>query len=194
MTMLSLPPLRALTYLNDHSAHHVHVVGLGCEASFGVVLQSEWPSPGHPRPGVWLDENHGFTLDQLDAFKAEITRTYPGLPDRTHKPLTNEAVEAANGRGQHMLGDPGVAAHARYLAESGLLEVTFSPAEVQTYDLGVFEDLAHAPTADLATVEVTPAGIGILFPSLGLGLSALMLYRGRFERSPDHYASDSMLV
>ena len=83
--------------------------------------------------------------------------------------------------GEDILKDPGVAASTRYLPERGLLEVVFSPSDVHLIDLGVFEELAYASTAELSEVELSPYGLGVFFPRLDVDLSALMLWRGRFN-------------
>lgn len=181
---LTLRPIRAVSYLNDPSgAGHVHVCGLGCEAEFSATARPP-RGPGYPRQGVALIENMGFTLAQLDALQADIVATYPGLPVRTARPLTEALVREATERGASTRRDPGIALSARYLPETGRLEVEFR-SETRSFDLGVFEELARASAADLAEVEVTPIGGGLYFPRLGIGLSALMLFLGRFRRAPE---------
>lgn len=179
----TLRPIRAISYLNDPGSGHVHVCGLGCEAEFAATARP--PSgPGYPRQGVALIENLGFTLGQLAALQADIVATYPGLPVRTARPLTEALVRAATERGETTRRDPGIALSARYLPEAERLAVEFR-GETRQFDLGVFEELAHASPADLAEVEITPAGSGLHFPRLGIGLSALMLFLDRFERPPE---------
>lgn len=76
----------------------MHVCGLGCEAEFAATARS--PSgPGYPRQGVALIENLGFTLGQLATLQADIVATYPGLPVRTTRPLTEAMVRDATERG-----------------------------------------------------------------------------------------------
>lgn len=181
---LLLNPIRAVTYLNDFLPHRVHVVGLGCEAAFTVRLETS-PKPGRQRRAVALQENHGFTLEQAEILMGEIAAAYPGMSDRTYAPLTEEGFAYATSDGEQATKDPGSAVAARYLPDRERLEVTFSPTEVREFDLRVFEELATASAADLGAVELSPAGLGIYFPRLNVGLSALMLYRDRFERPPE---------
>lgn len=180
---LALSPIRASTQINDYIAHRVHVVGLGCEASF-YVRPDPAPRPGYPPQPVTLDECHGFTREQCDGFAAEIARTYPDLRDRTHALLTDALGRFAASRAEAVRADPGSAVSARYLPGRACMEVVFSPSDVHLIDLDVFEELAGASTANLCDVELSPYGFGLHFPRLDVDLSVPMLRRRRFERAP----------
>lgn len=182
---LALSPIRALTYINDFAPDLVRVIALGCEASFFVRLETS-PRPGYPRHGVTLHDCHGFTKAQLDSLRQEVAAKYPGMTDRSLPDLTDEAYAFACDEGRGMAADPGVATFVRYHPDRERLEVLYAPSDRQFVDLGVFEELAHASAADLGEVELSPVGLGILFPRLGVGLSSLMLWRERYEHpTPD---------
>lgn len=187
---LPLSPIRASTQINDFVAHRVHVVGHGCEASFFVRLNPV-PRPGYWPQGVALDECHGFTREQCDSFAAEMARTYPGLRDRTHHPVTEDHWRGGIERGEQALKDPGFAVSARYLPDRARLEIVYSPTDVHLVDLGVFEELACATAADLCDVELSPYGRGLHFPRLDVDLSVPMLWRERFERARDQEADEA---
>lgn len=178
---LALTPIRALTYLNDYGPDIVHVIALGCEASFYVRLETS-PRPGHFKYAVTPHACHGFTKAQLDALRQEVAARYPGMTDRTLPELTDERYASACEEAGQLATDPGVATYVRYHPDRERLEVLYGPSDRKFVDLGVFEELAHASAADLGEVELSPVGLGVLFPRLGVGLCSLMLWRERYER------------
>jgi len=62
-TILRVDGYRVVIYLNDHQPEHVHVIGNGHEAVFGLNC---------PIGPVWLRENYGFSLHEVRLFQKRL--------------------------------------------------------------------------------------------------------------------------
>lgn len=92
--------------------------------------------------------------------------------------LTDEMFAAANQRGAAQKADFPAVVSARYdrrvarivIALASGLELAFSPKQAQ--------GLEHASPAELATIEISPSGLGIHFPKLDADLYLPALLEG----------------
>tara|TARA_R110000744_G_scaffold211824_1_gene330929 strand:- start:1385 stop:2080 length:696 start_codon:yes stop_codon:yes gene_type:complete len=93
--------------------------------------------------------------------------------------ITDEALEAANERGQRSIASGPCAVSARYEeGQAQRIVVELDNGCAFAFPVKQAEGLAGAKAADLKVIEVTPSGLGLHWPNLDADLGVPALVRG----------------
>jgi len=93
--------------------------------------------------------------------------------------ITDEALKAANERGQRSIADGPCAVSAWYEARRGRrIVVELNNGCAFAFPVARAEGLAGAKAADLKVIEVSPSGLGLHWPRLDADLSVPSLVCG----------------
>lgn len=91
--------------------------------------------------------------------------------------ITDAEIEAAEERMAELRAD-GYAVEAHYDHARDRISVRLSTGEEVTFAPADAEELAGASPDDLAEIEITPGGLGLIWPRLDAGLYVPALKRG----------------
>lgn len=90
--------------------------------------------------------------------------------------ISRDAFDAATARGRRIVARVPVAVAARY--SRGRIVVDLDNGCTFTFPAALAQGLAGARAADLAVIEITPAGLGLHWPRLDADLDVPGLLRG----------------
>lgn len=92
-------------------------------------------------------------------------------------PISDDDVETAERRFEALRAS-GYAVEAHYDCPADRVVVRLDTAEEVTFAPADAEELARASPDDLAEIEITPGGLGLIWPRLDAGLYVPALKRG----------------